>query len=83
MFPKCLILLRGDNSWPTRSPEFIPCDFFLGSYIKFYYTDIGPRSLQALKEAIRRLPLDMFERSYAKLFSLLGVLFRKLDRYFI
>ncbi|GBN10237.1 hypothetical protein AVEN_63717-1 [Araneus ventricosus] len=29
MFPKRLISLRGDISWPARSPDLSPCDYFL------------------------------------------------------
>lgn len=28
-FPKWLVSLRGDLQWSTKSPDLVPCDFFL------------------------------------------------------
>ena len=32
MFPGRLISLTGDISWPARSPDLTPCDYFLWGY---------------------------------------------------
>ncbi|XP_050314555.1 phosphate carrier protein, mitochondrial-like isoform X1 [Anthonomus grandis grandis] len=45
MFPGRLLSLRGDISWPARSPDLTPCDFFLWGYLKaevfkVFYTDV-------------------------------------------
>lgn len=65
-FPDRLISLRGDFTWPARSPDLTPCDFFLWGYLKsIVYTD-RPRTLNHLKdnirEAIANIPIDMLER---------------------
>jgi len=66
MFPGRLISLRGDISWPARSPDLTPCDYFLWGYLKAEVFKHRPRTLQALKDAIRlevgRIPHDMLDR---------------------
>ncbi|GBO06753.1 hypothetical protein AVEN_202694-1 [Araneus ventricosus] len=42
IFPKRLISLRGNISWPARSPDLSPCDYFLWGYLKLeVYRRIG------------------------------------------
>jgi len=53
MFPSRLVFLRGDISWPARSPDFTPCDFFLWGYLKAEDYKHRPQTLKALKDAIR------------------------------
>ena len=64
--PSRLISLRGDISWPARSQDLTPCDYFLWGYLKAEVFKHRPRSLQALKDAIRlevaRIPHDMLDR---------------------
>ncbi|MDA5927441.1 hypothetical protein M9999_15270, partial [Listeria monocytogenes] len=43
-----------DISWPPRSPDLTPMDFFLWGYLKAKVYDTNPRSIEALKENIRR-----------------------------
>ena len=66
MFPGRLISLRGDISWPVRSPDLTPCDYFLWGYLKAEVFKHRPMTLQALKDAIRlkvaRIPHDMLDR---------------------
>jgi len=66
MFPGRLISLRGDISWPARWPDLTPCDYFLWGYLKAELFKHRPRTLQALKDAIRlqeaRIPHDMLDR---------------------
>jgi len=53
MFPRRLISLRGDIGWTARSPDLIPCDFFLWGYLKAEVYKHRPQTLKALKDAIR------------------------------
>jgi len=66
MFPGQLISLRGDILWPARSPDLTPCDYFLWGYLKTEVFKHRPRTLQALKDAIRlevaRILHDMLDR---------------------
>jgi hypothetical protein len=61
-----MISPRGDISWPARSPDLTPCDYFLWGYLKSEMFKHRPRNLQALKDAIRqevaRIPHDMLDR---------------------
>ena len=47
-----LISLRGDISWPARSPDLTPCDFFLWSYLKAKVYARRTGTIEQLKEAI-------------------------------
>jgi len=53
-------------SWPARSPDLTPCDYFLWGYLKAEVFKHRPRTLQTLKDAIRlevaRIPHDMLDR---------------------
>lgn len=53
MFPGRLISRYGDIPWPARSPDLTPCDFFLWGYLKSKVFQHRPRTLEALKDAIR------------------------------
>ncbi|CAK9806307.1 hypothetical protein ANTPLA_LOCUS4829 [Anthophora plagiata] len=52
--PNRLILKNGDYDWPPRSPDLTPADFFLWGYLKSKVYVSAPRSLQELKDAIRK-----------------------------
>lgn len=54
LFPNKVISKRGDISWPPRSPDLTPMDFFLWGYLKAKVYDSNPRSINDLKENIRR-----------------------------
>lgn len=54
LFPNKLISQRGDIPWPPRSPDLTPMNFFLWGYLKNKVYDTNPRSIDALKENIRR-----------------------------
>ena len=54
LFSGRLVSLRGDISWPPRSPDLSPCDFFLWGYLKAEVYKHRPRNLQELKHAIRQ-----------------------------
>lgn len=54
LFPNKVISRRGDISWPPRSPDLTPMDFFLWGYLKSKVYDTNPRSIEALKENIQR-----------------------------
>ena len=66
MFPGRLISLRGDISWPARSPDLTSCDYFLWGYLKAEVFKHRPRTPQALKDAIclevARILHDMLDR---------------------
>lgn len=66
MFPERLISLRGDITWPARSPDIAPCDFFLWGYLKAEVFKHRPTTLLQLKNCIRQeiaqIPLAMLER---------------------
>lgn len=66
MFPGRLISLRGDISWPARSPDLTSCDFFLWGYLKAQVFKHRPTTVRQLKEAIRleirRIPQEMLAR---------------------
>ncbi|KAL4149807.1 hypothetical protein QTP88_003669 [Uroleucon formosanum] len=52
LFPGHLLSLQGDVTWPPRSPDLSPCDFFLWGHLKAQVYTHRPTSLEALKEAI-------------------------------
>ena len=54
LFPGRLVSLRGDISWPPRSPDLSPSDFFLWGYLKAEVYKHRPRTLQELKDVIRQ-----------------------------
>jgi len=66
MIPGRLISLRGDISWPVLSSDLTACDYFLWGYLKAEVFKHRPRTLQALKDAIRlevaRIPHDMLDK---------------------
>ena len=49
-----LVSLRGDISWPPRSPDLSPPYFFLWGYVKAEFYKHRPRNLQELKDVIRQ-----------------------------
>jgi hypothetical protein len=66
MFPGRLISLRGDVTWPPRSPDLAPCDFFLWGYLKSKVYINRPNTLEDLRNNIEaeigRIPVDMLVR---------------------
>jgi Helix-turn-helix domain (DUF4817) len=54
-FPHRLISLRGDQSYPPRSCDLTPCDFFLWGYAKSRVYQNKPRNLVELKQEIQRV----------------------------
>uniref|UniRef100_A0A0A9YLJ5 Transposable element Tc3 transposase n=1 Tax=Lygus hesperus TaxID=30085 RepID=A0A0A9YLJ5_LYGHE len=54
MFPGHLVSRFGDVLWPPRSPDLTTCDFFLWGYLKSRVYASKPRTLDALKDSIRR-----------------------------
>ncbi|GBM78293.1 hypothetical protein AVEN_46994-1 [Araneus ventricosus] len=54
MFPKRLVSLRGDISWPARSPDLSPCDYFLWGYLKSKVYKNRPRTTEELRAAVRQ-----------------------------
>lgn len=49
--PRRIISRYSDVSWPPRSPDISPCDFFVWGYVKSkVYVEI-PRNIQELKDA--------------------------------
>jgi len=51
-----LLLLRcGDQNWPPRSCDLTPMDFFLWGYVKAHVYQNKPRTIEELKEEIRRV----------------------------
>jgi len=54
MCPGPLISLRGGVGWPAWSPDLSPCGFFLWGYLTEKIFKHRPRSLEDLKERIRK-----------------------------
>ena len=54
-FPDTLISLRGDQSYPPRSCDLTPCDFFLWGYTKSRVYQNKVRNVLELKQEIRRV----------------------------
>ena len=63
MFPSHGISLRGDISWPPRSPDLNPYDCYLWGYVKSMNTDTKLEYLKAaLAKEINAIPQNMSER---------------------
>jgi hypothetical protein len=54
LFPHRIISRFGDLAWPPRSPDLSTCDFFLWGYLKARVYQTKPRTLDELKDSIRR-----------------------------
>lgn len=63
LFPNKVISRRGDIPWPPRSPDLSPMDFFLWGYLKSQVYESNPRSIDELKENIRREMSSISERT--------------------
>jgi len=50
-----LLSRNGDQNWPPRSCDIIPLDFFLWGYVKVHVYENKPRTIEQLKEEIRRV----------------------------
>ncbi|CAG4965031.1 unnamed protein product [Colias eurytheme] len=65
-FPGKLISRFGDISWPPRSPDLTPLDFFLWGYLKGKVYESNPTNLSDLKENIVRemnaIPRSVLQR---------------------
>ncbi|PSN56022.1 hypothetical protein C0J52_13709, partial [Blattella germanica] len=58
---------EGPVTWPARSPDLYPCDFFLWGYLKsVVFRNPPPHNTEELKERIRHeiaeIPADMLCR---------------------
>ena len=53
-FGSHVVALNWDREWPARSPDLIPCDFFLWGYIKSKVYTSPPRDLVDLRMRIIR-----------------------------
>ncbi|KAL4096725.1 hypothetical protein QTP88_021620 [Uroleucon formosanum] len=66
MFPGRLVSLRENITWPPRSPDLSPCDYFLWGYLKAEVFKHRPRTIEELKKTIREeismIPLDMLAK---------------------
>jgi hypothetical protein len=54
LFSHRIISRFGDLAWPPRSPDQSTCDFFLWGYLKALVYQTKPRTLDELKDSIRR-----------------------------
>lgn len=54
LFPNKLIIRLTDISWPPRSPDLTPMDFFPWGYLKSKVYETTPPTISALKENIVR-----------------------------
>jgi hypothetical protein len=59
----------GPISWPARSPDLTPCDFFLWGYIKDYVFSELPTSIVELKTKIRAAISSIDENTLEKVFK--------------
>ena len=75
-FPGKLILRFGDVSWPLRSPDFTPPDFFLWGYLKQSLYINRPNTLLEIKgnidEEINRITPGVLEKYCEQNGHLLG-----------
>ena len=66
------------NSWPSRSPNINPCDFFLWGYLKHRVFSRKPTSLQQIKdfvnEEVANIPAEVLSRTNDSLFDRLLLL---------
>lgn len=69
MFPQKLISRRGDISWPPRSPDLTPADFFLWGYLKSRVYSNNPTNLQQLKLNIRQEMESISRETLTKVFQ--------------
>lgn len=53
MFPQRVISLGGDITWPPRSPDLNPLDFFLWGYLKSKVYNNNPTTIDQLKANIQ------------------------------
>jgi hypothetical protein len=76
-FPNRWIGRAGPHSWPARSPDITPCDFFLWGYVE----DCGCRTPVAdindlndrIKAAFATVDVDMLQRTWVELECRLGI----------
>jgi hypothetical protein len=61
----------GPISWPVRSPDITPCDFFLWGYVKgcVYQTLVANINdlKDRIKAAIATVDVDMLQRTWMEL----------------
>lgn len=54
-YPNRWIGRGGNISWPARSPDLTPCDFFLWGYVKEQVYVIPPTTIEEMKNRIRNV----------------------------
>lgn len=58
----------GPVSWPARSPDLTPCDYFLWEYLKYIVYREPPNNISDLKtkisEAVATIDDDTLEKVY-------------------
>ena len=50
LFGKRVLTLHNNNEWPPRSPDLIPCDFFLWGHLKDKVFRTLPESWNVLRQ---------------------------------
>ena len=64
LFPNRVVSRNGDISWPPRSPDLTPCDYFLWGYLKTQVFETKPRTIADLKQRIQdevaAIPVEMW-----------------------
>ena len=80
-YPDGWIGRGGKISWPPRSPDLTPCDFFLWGYIKSKLYSTPVRSIEELKTRIRliiaEIPTTMIENVWKNLEMRLALVVRE------
>ena len=66
LFPNHVISRYGDITWPARSPDLSPSDFFLWGYLKSQvFKAPAPNTVQELKhrsqQEVKRIPVEMLQ----------------------
>ena len=63
LFPNRVVSRNGDITWPPRSPDLTPCDYFLCGYLKTKVFETKPRTIADLKQRIQdevaAIPVEM------------------------
>ena len=72
-FPQDVIFRGGDVRWPTRSPDFSACDYFLWGYLKSRVFISKPRTIADLKQSIKKEIVAILEQMTRRVMENLGI----------
>ena len=77
---------RGPIEWPARSPDLIPCDFFLWGVLKDMVYDHNPRTIDQLRadiqNAISNIDIQLCQKVCRSVFSWIECCIKKNGEHF-